>query len=635
MTHKKISFLIVLFAFHSVAAQNLQRRGSLGAVIGPNLDTTAVLINEIIAGATAQSIGIKDGDEIISINKKKYSQVTDVVALTTTWRSGDPIQIEVKRNGKKKKIKGKIKARPLETSSFGKVVYGHFDYKNNKLRTILTLPKNVQNPPVVFYIQGFGCNSIDFYFGNHPVKILSESLVEKGYAVYKIEKPSSGDSSGDWDCYEIGYNKEVEVFHEALASLKTNPLINPQQIFLFGHSLGGITSVQLAAKSSVQGIINYGSVSTSWYEYMMRLLRDQSEIFGQDFISIQNKVKLRGPIIYDYLVKDMSPDELRKNPEYAPHLNTGFPLIDGNKAVGRHYTFMQEINDVDISSALKAAATNVLALQGEFDIAAIDHQWAEHTAKVVNAYHPGKGEWQIVEKAEHGFATINSREEQLKLRQAGELNIQYMSEHFNYEIPKIADNWMQKILGNRQKNDVTNMLENPDELPYFEIPSYPENFGVGNVISRTIDGWGYRYFWATQGLTPKDLDFRPEGVDTRSINETLDHLSGLSVMVRSALENVPFVRSSTKELSFKEKRSLTLKNMERASKLALSKTPEEIAELAIIFQRGEDQSRVPFWHVLNGPIADGIWHAGQIVLMRRSAGNPIYPGVNVFQGKTK
>lgn len=635
MIRHSIWFILLTITLTSVDAQTLERKGSLGAVIGPNHDTTAVVLQEVLDHTTAQSLGLQDGDEIVSINKNNFHLTSEVVNLTQTWRSGDPIQMVVLRSEKKIKIKGKVVPRPKETSQFGTVIYDQVNYKNNQLRTILTLPKGIQNPPVIFYLQGFGCNSIDYYYGNHPAKILKESLVEKGYAVFKMEKPSSGDSSGDWDCSTIGYRKEVEVFKAALANLKNNPDINSEEIFLFGHSLGGITSVQLAAENPVKGIINYGSVSTSWYEYMMRLIRDQSEIFGQDYLEIDEKVKLRGPIIYDYLVKGMSPGELRKNPNYAPHLSTGFPFITGDNAVGRHYTFMQEINEVDIAASLKKAATHVLALHGEFDIAAIDHAWAEHTAMVVNAYHPGQGSWQIVDNAEHGFARIESREQQLELRENGELNLEYMTENFNYGIPEIIDHWIQEILGHDQKNDISKMLENPSNLPYYEIPSYPKNYEAGNVLSRTIDGLGYRYFWATQGLGHQDLGFRSEGKDTRSINETLDHLAGLATMIMQTMQNTAFIRPDTKGMSLEEKRTLTLRNIETASQLALNKSPKALQELAIIFKRGEEESRVPLWHMMNGPLADAIWHAGQIVLMRRSAGNPIYPGVSVFQGKTK
>jgi hypothetical protein len=39
----------------------------------------------------------------------------------------------------------------------------------------------------------------------------------------------------------------------------------------------------------------------------------------------------------------------------------------------------------------------------------------------------------------------------------------------------------------------------------------------------------------------------------------------------------------------------------------------------------------PFWHVINGPIADALTHVGQVNSFRRLAGNPT-PKANVFLG---
>ena len=43
----------------------------------------------------------------------------------------------------------------------------------------------------------------------------------------------------------------------------------------------------------------------------------------------------------------------------------------------------------------------------------------------------------------------------------------------------------------------------------------------------------------------------------------------------------------------------------------------------------------PFWNAINGPIADALWHCGQIVSFRRSSGNPFPKGVSVFTGKVR
>ena len=67
-----------------------------------------------------------------------------------------------------------------------------------------------------------------------------------------------------------------------------------------------------------------------------------------------------------------------------------------------------------------------------------------------------------------------------------------------------------------------------DTLPYAEIPEAPENYTAGAVVSRMIDGLGFRYYWASEGLTEKDLAYTP-GNDGRTIEQTLKHIYGLSI----------------------------------------------------------------------------------------------------------
>ena len=47
--------------------------------------------------------------------------------------------------------------------------------------------------------------------------------------------------------------------------------------------------------------------------------------------------------------------------------------------------------------------------------------------------------------------------------------------------------------------------QNKNELPYAQIPEAPNEYTVGGVVSRMIDGLGFRYYWATEGLRSEDL----------------------------------------------------------------------------------------------------------------------------------
>lgn len=176
-----------------------------------------------------------------------------------------------------------------------------------------------------------------------------------------------------------------------------------------------------------------------------------------------------------------------------------------------------------------------------------------------------------------------------------------------------------------------NAQENNIELPYAEIPEAPEVYTPGTVVARMIDGLAFRYRWATENLTEENLDYKP-GNEGRSIRELIDHLYGLSEVIANSAKKIATNRTvKAQALTSLEKRSATLNNFKMASVLFAS--TEDLTAHKIIFKRANGTSEFPFWNNINGPIEDAVWHAGQIVLLRRSAGNPINPKVNVFLGK--
>lgn len=166
---------------------------------------------------------------------------------------------------------------------------------------------------------------------------------------------------------------------------------------------------------------------------------------------------------------------------------------------------------------------------------------------------------------------------------------------------------------------------------YAEIPTAPSEYTPGAMVSRMIDGLGFRYYWATEGLTETDLSYRPsEGA--RTLSETLDHIFGLSrIIVNSAQQKPTDFDQEQAQMSDWEKRLATLENFRLASTLFLSS--KDISKHTIVFIRNNSSSKYPFWNNINGPIEDAIWHSGQVVLLRRASGNPINPKVNVFLGK--
>ena len=172
-----------------------------------------------------------------------------------------------------------------------------------------------------------------------------------------------------------------------------------------------------------------------------------------------------------------------------------------------------------------------------------------------------------------------------------------------------------------------------DKLPYYKIPEAPTSYTPGTVVSRMIDGLGFRYFWATEGLTDENLAYKPSE-ESRTIAETMDHLYSLSrTILNSAEKKASDFTVASEELTSIEKRKRTLENFKTASELF--RVAENLEEHKIVFIRKNGKAEFPFWNQINGPIEDAVWHAGQIVMMRRAAGNPFNSKVSVFTGNVR
>ena len=168
---------------------------------------------------------------------------------------------------------------------------------------------------------------------------------------------------------------------------------------------------------------------------------------------------------------------------------------------------------------------------------------------------------------------------------------------------------------------------------YYEIPPYPDSFSAANVAARLIDGVGFRYYWATDGLREKDLAFRPND-EARTSLETLQHIYGLSLNIVRATQMIPNEGGgNASQLSYEELRNGTLENLRTASEILKSSSDDDLKNYKIIFKGRNGSSELPFWNLLNGQIADALWHIGQVVSFRRSSGNPFDSRVNVLIGK--
>jgi hypothetical protein len=150
------------------------------------------------------------------------------------------------------------------------------------------------------------------------------------------------------------------------------------------------------------------------------------------------------------------------------------------------------------------------------------------------------------------------------------------------------------------------------------IDGYPDSVSAENIVVRLIQGIGFRFYWATEGLREHDYEF--DGGGLNSIAAMMQHILRLLRWVRS--EILPEALAGADEGS--TVRDNVFAELQMLQKGFAGMSARELQGLRI--------EGLPFWHIINGPMADALTHIGQINVLRRIAGNPA-PAANPFTGR--
>ena len=166
-----------------------------------------------------------------------------------------------------------------------------------------------------------------------------------------------------------------------------------------------------------------------------------------------------------------------------------------------------------------------------------------------------------------------------------------------------------------------------NELPYYRIPEPPKSMTATTVLLRLMDGLGFRYRWATEGLKAKDLEFQPCSTSMK-VWELLAHIHKLLIISEEFITGNELEKVTP--VSLDERRKKTLDAVVRIRE-ALLELDDEYLENRM-YSPPWDEREFPIWNLINGPLSDALTHVGQIASWRRINDNPIL-GARVFRGE--
>ncbi len=455
-----VFIFVAIFATSFASAQEvtLPRKALIGVGMAPLTQEIAdknkikigdgVSITQIVPNSTAQALGIKVGDIITKINDKKIDSPQKMVQVAGKLIDGEKFSIELISDGKKQTKTGKAKGRPKESTPYSDVRYDAIEYELGKLRTIVHIPKDKKGKlPAVFFLQGYPCQSQEFIPNfETPDKRLMVDWIKAGYVVYRVERPNIGDSQTTKDCRDINFDEEVAGNLAAYKALLKYDFVDKDNVFLFGHSLGSNVAPFLTEPQHPKGIIIYGALIRSWFEYFIDIFRVQRTYFGNSRPTAEASARDYIPALYAWLEEGKSPEEMKKDPKLKAILEApSNPLNNsGNYFFGRHYNFWHTMNKKRMSKAWSEVKSNVLAAHGEFDVQAINDRDAKSIAEVVNESNPGKGKYLLIPKADHGFLKAESYQQIIGVMNSGQMPI-YMQQNYNPEIAIKTTEWMAEL----------------------------------------------------------------------------------------------------------------------------------------------------------------------------------------------
>jgi len=429
----------------------LRRRPMFGAQLAPvtkevqdrqKLDgDDGVVLEKIFPDTSAADAEFKAGDVILAISGVKVTGAPMFLQKTEEARAGDVLTVDVVRDGVKVEKRVTLKEMPREKGDGYDVVYGSVTSHGARLRTIDTRPKAEGRHPAVLLLQGYGCFSIDNPVGP-PTGFtrIARDLARHGYVTMRVERPGCGDSEGG-PCRDVDFNTELDGYREALRALKKFDFVDADNVFLFGHSMGGTMAPIMAVELPVRGIAVYGTASETWFEQILGQRRRIASLDGTNAAEVDRKILREARFWYPLLVEKKTPHEiLEKHPELRKGFGTAswagwVPMVTEDKYVaGRHYKFLHQASDTNMGDVwTKVAATRlsvegkipspeapggalhprVLAIWGTSDwhVAREANAWI---AEVVNRVQPGNGTFVALDSIDHFFLRTATPEESFR-----------------------------------------------------------------------------------------------------------------------------------------------------------------------------------------------------------------------------
>lgn len=368
--------------------EDVQRVMKLPAVKG-------VLIQQVIAGSTAEAAGLQRGDVLLELGGREVNSPDEAVRMVGAYRAGQSLQYKLLRAGKTLVQQTTIQGLPSESYPDLEVTYSSVKAGDAQLRTMVTKPKNRGgNLPALLFIQGIGCYAMDTPFDTLRTETqLINYIARQGFIVMRVDKSGLGDSRGA-PCETIDFYTELEGYRQAYAALRAVPDVDASNCFLFGHSMGGLMAPLVAKDHPVKGIAVYGTIGVNFMEYFTNTRRTIAQALELDAAESDLYVKRESACAAMLLNARLSREEAIKLDEVCAGVYDILLL--------RSDAYWRQLYDLNIPALWQAYDGKTLAVWGSTDYISARREH-EMIAETVNGSHPGNGTFMEIPNTNHGM----------------------------------------------------------------------------------------------------------------------------------------------------------------------------------------------------------------------------------------
>jgi pimeloyl-ACP methyl ester carboxylesterase len=429
--------VVLLFVSTNMLAQTPARKAMMGLMAKPV--SNGIIADSIIANGTFASLNLQKGDIITALNNSKISSMESYGKAASPLRTGDKVEVKFIRDQQTMTARGNAVMRPYEQSAIADVQYDWVKFRKGLLRTITRKPKGQNNLPCILLIPGYGCGSIENYSTSYNGKLLNEWL-KAGYAVVTIEKSGLGDSYNCEPCSEVDLATDIESFDAGYKYMEQLPFVDKNNLFIWGHSMGGVIAPEVAKRHHPKGVMVFGTTFRPWSEFLLEMHRVQKPLLENlTYLETETFTRKIQKIYYEFFVLKKTREQLLQNPEYRELVISELGYKEGNNDMwGRHWAFWPQIDSLNLAQSWQELSCPVLVLHGATDYESCSIAEPQLIKAVVNAVHPGNATMVVVPQLDHFMMKSASWEEARdNFKQQ-----QYNKGNFNYGIAEETVKWL-------------------------------------------------------------------------------------------------------------------------------------------------------------------------------------------------